>query len=93
MKKHRTMICIGACAAAIGSVPAAPAFANSLLSGYGGPGQCNQAILGSALINGPGGNGGGSGGAGSGGSRSSGSAGGSTAAEGAANAASGAGAG
>jgi hypothetical protein len=37
---------------------AAPA--GSLLSGYGGPGQGNQAILGSALLNGPRGGGGGS---------------------------------
>ncbi len=39
----------------------AGASANSLLSGYGGPGQGNQAILGSALVNGPS-SGGGSGG-------------------------------
>jgi hypothetical protein len=40
---------------------AAPSLAEggSLLSGYGGPGQGNQAILGSALLNGPGGGGGG----------------------------------
>jgi len=31
--------------------------ANPLLSGYGGPGQGNQAILGSALLNGPSGGG------------------------------------
>jgi hypothetical protein len=43
--------------------PAAAA-ASSLLSGYGGPGQGNQAILGSVLLNGPGaGQGGGSAGA------------------------------
>jgi hypothetical protein len=36
----------------------AAADAGSLLSGYGGPGQGNQAILGSALINGPSGKGG-----------------------------------
>jgi hypothetical protein len=43
------------------AMPAAAA-AGSLLSGYGGPGQGNQAILGSALLNGGGGpqNGGGS---------------------------------
>jgi hypothetical protein len=35
--------------------------ANSLLNGYGGPGQGNQVILGSALLNGSGGGGGGSG--------------------------------
>jgi hypothetical protein len=38
-------------------LPAA-AGAGSLLSGYGGPGQGNQAILGSALLNGPKGGGG-----------------------------------
>jgi hypothetical protein len=45
----------------------APAYASagSLLSGYGGPGQGNQEILGSALLNGPAGKGG-SGGGGSG---------------------------
>jgi hypothetical protein len=51
---------------ALGSAAAAPvsAQANSLLSGYGGPGQGNQAILGAALLNGPpsGGSGGGGGG-------------------------------
>jgi hypothetical protein len=35
--------------------------ASSLLSGYGGPGQGNQAILGSGLVNGPSGGGGGGG--------------------------------
>jgi hypothetical protein len=42
--------------------------ASTLLSGYGGPGQGNQAILGSALLNGPrsGGGGGGSAGTASG---------------------------
>lgn len=46
-------------------VPAAPAFAGSLLSGYGGPGQGSQVILGSTLLRGPArgsGSGGGSGG-------------------------------
>jgi len=41
-----------------------PAQANPLLSGYGGPGQGNQAILGSALLNGPAGGGGGASGGG-----------------------------
>ncbi|MCW3067686.1 MAG: hypothetical protein JWL67_311 [Solirubrobacterales bacterium] len=41
--------------------------ASSLLSGYGGPGQGNQAILGSALLNGPSGGGGGGGSTGTGG--------------------------
>jgi hypothetical protein len=43
------------------ALPAA-AMAGSLLSGYGGPGQGNQAILGSALLNGSGSGGRGSGG-------------------------------
>ena len=43
------------------------ASANSLLSGYGGPGEGNQAILGSALLNTPKGGGGGSSGGGGGG--------------------------
>jgi hypothetical protein len=40
------------------------AHAGPLLSGYGGPGQGNQAILGSTLIGGPGGGSGGAGGGG-----------------------------
>jgi len=53
------------------------ALANSLLSGYGGPGEGNQAILGSALVGGAGGAGGGGSSSGSSGSsgRSSGSTG------------------
>jgi hypothetical protein len=46
----------------VGALPAT-ALANPLLSGYGGPGQGSQAILGSALVNGPRGGGGGAGGA------------------------------
>jgi hypothetical protein len=46
----------------------AVATAGSLLSGYGGPGQGNQAILGSALLNGPSSGGGGGGSTGAGGS-------------------------
>jgi hypothetical protein len=50
--------------AALALALAAPlaAQAGPLLSGYGGPGQGNQAILGSTLIGGPGGGSGGSGG-------------------------------
>jgi len=44
------------------------ALANSLLSGYGGPGEGNQAILGSALVGGAGGAGGGDSSGGSSGS-------------------------
>ncbi|MHB8234939.1 MAG: hypothetical protein ACYDHT_09835 [Solirubrobacteraceae bacterium] len=47
---------------AAAAVLPASAAASPLLSGYGGPGQGNQALLGSTLINGP--KGGGSGGAG-----------------------------
>jgi hypothetical protein len=52
-----TVLMVGAPAA----LPAV-ATAGSLLSGYGGPGQGNQAILGSALLNGPSSGGGGGGG-------------------------------
>jgi hypothetical protein len=48
---------------------AAPA--STLLSGYGGPGQGNQAILGAALLNGQSGGGGGGGSTGGGSSSSS----------------------
>jgi hypothetical protein len=47
--------------------------AGSLLSGYGGPGQGNQAILGSTLLGGPSGGGGGAAGGGEVGSPGSGS--------------------
>jgi hypothetical protein len=74
MNRHRITILIGLVAGATAALPA-PALANPLLSGYGGPGQGNQAILGSALVNAPrsggGGGAGGEGGAG-GGSGSSG---------------------
>jgi hypothetical protein len=48
------------------AVPAASA--STLLSGYGGPGQGSQSILGAALLNGPSGRGGGGGSTGGGGS-------------------------
>ena len=57
----------------------AVAGANSLLSGYGGPGQGNQAILGAALVGGRSGGGSTGGGSGGGGSGGGGSAGGSSA--------------
>jgi len=63
MRSHRIIHLSVLLAATVAALPAA-AMANSLLSGYGGPGQGNQAILGSALLNGPKG-GGGSGGSGS----------------------------
>lgn len=61
MTRHRTIILIVGCLVAFGTAPSA-ALASSLLSGYGGPGQGNQAILGSALLNRPGGGSGSSGG-------------------------------
>jgi hypothetical protein len=63
---RRTIAMLTLIALAISAVLPALANAGSLLSGYGGPGEGNQAILGSALLNGPsgkGGSGGGSGGA------------------------------
>jgi hypothetical protein len=64
MKKRRIITQICALAAVAAVVVPAPAQASSLLSGYGGPGQGNQAVLGSALLKGPKGKGGGSGGSG-----------------------------
>jgi hypothetical protein len=69
MKRHRTIILIVGLLAVLGTAPTDAALASSLLSGYGGPGQGNQAILGSALLNRPGG-GSGSSGSGSGDSSS-----------------------
>lgn len=61
--------------AALGMSAALPltAQAGPLLSGYGGPGQGNQAILGSTLLGGPGGGSAGGGGASGGGAQGSGS--------------------
>src|SRR5437764_957114 len=53
---HVAVLC-GLCVGAPASALASP-----LLSGYGGPGQGSQVILGSALVNGPRGGGGSSGG-------------------------------
>jgi hypothetical protein len=58
MKAHRTIIFIGGLVLALAAAMPAAAVASSLLSGYGGPGQGNQAILGAALVNGPRGGGG-----------------------------------
>jgi hypothetical protein len=66
MTRHRTIILISGCLVALGAAPSDAALASSLLSGYGGPGQGNQAILGSALLNRPGGGSGPSGGGSSG---------------------------
>jgi len=58
MKAQRRIITsVGVVAVAAACVPAG-AQANPLLSGYGGPGQGNQAILGATLLNGRGGGGG-----------------------------------
>ncbi len=62
MKKHRLTTAATLTAMAFSMMAPLDADANSLLSGYGGPGQGSQAILGSALVNGPGGGGGSSGG-------------------------------
>jgi hypothetical protein len=61
MKTHRISIRATLVALGIAALAPAAAGANPLLTGYGGPGQGNQAILGSALLNGSaGGSGGGS---------------------------------
>lgn len=73
MKSHRTIsLTLTLLAVLLGAVPAS-APANSLLSGYGGPGEGSQAILGSTLVGGAGGGrgGGGSSGGSSGGSGTS----------------------
>jgi hypothetical protein len=67
MTRHRAItITATVLAMAVPSAAPAAAGANSLLSGYGGPGQGNQAILGAALLGGPAGGGGTSGPAGAG---------------------------
>jgi hypothetical protein len=72
MKRHRGLITAATFVVALAVLAGpAPAGASTLLSGYGGPGQGNQAIIGETLINPPGGGSGGSGGGG-GGSASSG---------------------
>jgi hypothetical protein len=68
MTSHRRIVLTGLIVVAITAAPPALAMAGSLLSGYGGPGQGSQAILGSALLGGgSGGDGGSSGGGPSGG--------------------------
>ncbi|HEV7163621.1 MAG TPA: hypothetical protein VGN25_10225 [Solirubrobacteraceae bacterium] len=62
MKRQRLTTATTLTAMALSMLAPLGAEANSLLSGYGGPGQGSQAILGSALVNGPGGGGGSSGG-------------------------------
>jgi hypothetical protein len=54
MREHRKIPCFLAALAGLATVSPAAASANSILSGYGGPGQGNQVILGAALLNGGG---------------------------------------
>jgi hypothetical protein len=68
MTSHRKITSTLTLLAVLMAVAPASTFANSLLSGYGGPGEGSQAILGSALV------GGGGGGSSNGSSGSSGSA-------------------
>ena len=65
MTRHLTTTPVVGFVLALSVAMPAAARANPLLSGYGGPGQGNQAILGAALLNGPAGGGGGSAGGGS----------------------------
>ncbi len=69
MTSHRRIVLIGAIVAALMIETPTLAAASPLLSGYGGPGQGSQEILGSALL------GGGSGGASGGGSSTGGKSG------------------
>lgn len=64
MRRRLMLVTMGSLLAISSSAGVAAAASSPLLSGYGGPGQGNQAILGATLLNGPSG-GGGSGGAGS----------------------------
>jgi hypothetical protein len=57
-RTRRTIIKLTLTALAASALVPAAANAGSLLSGYGSPGEGNQAILGSALLNGPSGKGG-----------------------------------
>jgi hypothetical protein len=67
MSRYRRTISMGVFAAlALTCAAPASAYASPLLSGYGGPGQGSQAIIGSELLNGPPGGGGGSAGPGAG---------------------------
>ena len=61
MTRHQRTISILVFAALLTAALPSAVLGNSLLSGYGGPGEGNQAILGSALLNAPKGGGGGGG--------------------------------
>src|ERR1035441_10145913 len=58
MTSHRATLLTLASLAVISTAMPSSASASPLLGGYGGPGEGNQAILGSALLNGPRGGGG-----------------------------------
>src|SRR5580692_8511353 len=53
MRRLRVIVSMATLVASLSLAVASAASASSLLSVYGGPGQGNQAILGSALLNGP----------------------------------------
>jgi hypothetical protein len=53
MKSHRKITPLIGIVVTLSALVPASAGASSLLSGYGGPGQGTQAILGSTLLNGP----------------------------------------
>jgi hypothetical protein len=57
MKIHRSGPTLMTISALLVAALPATAYANPLLSGYGGPGQGTQVILGASLVNGPGGGG------------------------------------
>ena len=59
ISRQRLGVAAAAMTLAAAALAPASATAGSLLSGYGGPGEGNQAILGSALLGGPSGGGGG----------------------------------
>ncbi len=61
-KRSLTSMTVTLLTLAVSVLAPATADAGSLLSGYGGPGEGNQVILGSALLNTPGGGGGSAGG-------------------------------
>jgi len=65
MNRHQRITSVIVFVALIAAAFPGAALASSLLSGYGGPGEGSQAVLGSALLNAPKGGGGGGAGAGS----------------------------
>ncbi len=73
MRAHRNFIAIAALLVALAAAPAALAKNSTLLSGYGGPGEGNQAILGSTVVGGHGGGRSGGGSSSGGGSTAAGS--------------------